>query len=74
MRSSPCQNPFELKVEIKDDGMTQIFGGKKSRNFLPSTKNGRMGFLWLEKLILWGRIYSKNIIVLMLFAEFISTY
>jgi len=37
------QNPFNLKLEIDDDGMTQIFGGNKKRNFLPSTKNGRKG-------------------------------
>ena len=48
-RTTRCfsyQNPFELKLEINDDGMTQIFGGKNSRNFLPSTVNGRKGFMF----------------------------
>ena len=48
-RSTRCfsyQYPFELKLEINDDGMTQIFGGNKKRNFLPSTKNGRKGFMF----------------------------
>ena len=48
-RSARCfsyQNSFNLKLEINNDGMTQIFGGKNSRNFLPSTKNGRKGFMF----------------------------
>ncbi|MGB0881138.1 MAG: hypothetical protein ACPGTO_11315 [Polaribacter sp.] len=45
-RSKRCftyEKPFELKLEINDNGMSQIFGG---RNFIPSTKNGRKGFMF----------------------------
>ena len=43
-RTSRCfyyKTPFELKLEIQVDGMSQIYGG---RNFVPSIKNGRKGF------------------------------
>tara|TARA_R110002050_G_scaffold149463_1_gene276046 strand:+ start:89965 stop:90297 length:333 start_codon:yes stop_codon:yes gene_type:complete len=45
-RTARCfsyQSPFELKLEINAEGMNQIYGG---RNFLPSTKNGRKGFMF----------------------------